>query len=463
MGSSLIGFFERVGLKKYFTPATSDSGDALLPRTRYNYKGNYSGNRIYDNSVVGACVNWMARTFPEAGLGVRRYDAETQQKVIVADHPFTQLMTRPNPFFSGRLLRMALATDFIVSGNAYLIKVRSATGAVVELWWAPSTTITPDTKQSDERGHFEGSSEKPFISGYSYDVGNAGQELSIPTEDVVHMRYGIDPDNTQLGRSPLASAYRELFTDDEGANFTASVLRNFGVPGVVLAPGDGIGAVSDAELEEIRDAWSNQFGSDNRGRLMVMRGKTEVTTLSWSPEQMNLRELRRIPEERVSAVLGVPAIVAGLGAGLDRSTYSNMAEAREMAWESGLIPIQRLIADDLSSQLLPDFDDDRMAEVFFDYSDVRVLQADATDLARRWRELVQGSIAKRSEARAALGLPTEDGDDVYLQPMNLIEIGGGAMSDSETIEKFRDVEAQIHTNGTLDDPEAVARALDDIG
>jgi phage portal protein BeeE len=194
-----------------------------------------------------------------------------------------------------------------------------------------------------------------------------------------------------------------------------------------------------------------------------MRGKTEVTTLSWSPEQMNLRELRRIPEERVSAVLGIPAIVAGLGAGLDRSTYSNMAEAREMAWESGLIPIQRLIADDLSSQLLPDFDDDKMAEVFFDYSDVRVLQADATDLARRWRELVQGSIAKRSEARAALGLPVEDGDDVYLQPMNLIEIGGGAMSDSETIEKFRDVEAQIHTNGTLDDPEAVARTLGDIG
>jgi hypothetical protein len=108
-----------------------------------------------------------------------------------------------------------------------------------------------------------------------------------------------------------------------------------------------------------------------------------------------------------------------------------MAEAREMAWESGLIPIQRLIADDLSSQLLPEFDDDKLAEVFFDYSEVRVLQADATDLARRWRELVHGSIAKRSEARAALGLSVDDADDVYLQPMNLLEVGPGA---SESIE-----------------------------
>lgn len=462
MGSGLIGFFERIGLKKYFTPTISDSGATLLPRTRYNYKGNYTGNRVYDNSVVGACVNWMARTFPEAGVGVRRFDNETQQKVVIGDHPMKVLIDRPNPYFSGRLLRMALATDFIVSGNAYLLKVRSASGAVVQLWWAPSSSISPNAKQSTNK-NFEPSSDQPFISGYTYDVGDAGQNLTIPVEDVVHMRYGIDPDNTQVGRSPLAAVFRELFTDDEGANFTASVLRNFGVPGVILAPGDGIGAVSDAELSEIRDAWNNQFGSDNRGRLMVMRGKTDVKTLSWSPEQMNLRELRRIPEERVSAVLGVPAIVAGLGAGLDRSTYANMAEAREMAWESGLIPIQRLIADDLTSQLLPEFDDDPLAEVFFDYSDVRVLQADATDLARRWRELVAGSIAKRSEARAALELPVEDSDDVYLMPMNLIEVGADGDTDAREVEKYMRIEPHTHPNGTLDDPEAVAEVMSDVG
>jgi HK97 family phage portal protein len=469
MGSRLIASlkdFWPFGVKKYFTPITDGDGSSLLPNTRYNYASNYNGNRVFDNSIVGACVNWMGRTFPEAGVGVRRYDAATQQNVVVGDHALRLLLQRPNPYFSGRLLRMAICTDFIVHGNAYLLKVRSANGNVVQLWWAPASTLSPDsTRNTDVRTGFTPTGEDKFISGYSYDVGNT--EITIPPEDVVHMRYGIDPDNTQLGRSPLQSVMREMFTDDEAANFSASLLRNMGVPGVVLAPGDGVGAVGDAELAQIKDKWNDQFGGDNRGRLMVMRGKTQVTTVSWSPEQMNLRELRRIPEERVSAVLGVPAIVAGLGAGLDRSTYANMAEAREMAWESGLIPIQRLIADDLSNQLLPEFDEDPTAEVFFDYTDVRVLQADATDLARRWRELVEGSIAKRSEARAALDLPVDDSDDVFLMPMNRIEVGpGGAdvpVAEDEKYDVVLPHDHEHHVNGQiLEDDAELQAALDNI-
>jgi HK97 family phage portal protein len=458
LGSNLIGFWEAIGLKRFFTPATTQDGlGSLLPQTKYNYESAYSTtSALLQSSAVGACVNWLARTFPEADLSVRRYDSATQQYVAEPDHALRVLLNRPNRYFSGRLLRMALATDFITNGNAYLIKVRSQTGAVVELWWAPAETMTP----RDARSEYDSSistTDDEFITHYEYGIGNQGG-LEVPVDDVVHFRYGINPEDTKLGRSPLASVFRELFTDDEAANFTASLLRNSAIPGVVLAPGEGVGAVSEEDLQSIKDRWADQFGSDNRGRLMVMRGATKVTTVSYSPSEMNLQQLRRIPEERVSAVLGVPAIVAGLGAGLDRSTYSNMAEAREQAWESGLIPVQSLIADDLSNQLLPDFDEDETAEVFFDYSQVRVLQADATDLARRWRELVEGSIAKRSEARAALDLPVQPGDDVYLLPLNKIEIGDGVTPLAEE-EKYEVVVNP--TNGVLDDPIEVAAALGD--
>ena len=52
---------------------------------------------------------------------------------------------------------------------------------------------------------------------------------------------GIDPNNTRKGLSPLASLYREIFTDDEAANMTASLMRNIGVPGVVLSPANTSG------------------------------------------------------------------------------------------------------------------------------------------------------------------------------------------------------------------------------
>jgi hypothetical protein len=86
----------------------------------------------------------------------------------------------------------------------------------------------------------------------------------------------------------------------------------------------------------------------------------------------------------VTAVLGIPAIVAGLGAGLDRSTFTNMAEAREAAYEAGLIPMQRILGEDIRFQLLADFGDDPFAFRFgFDLSKVRVLQEDLYRQAQR--------------------------------------------------------------------------------
>jgi hypothetical protein len=154
----------------------------------------------------------------------------------------------------------------------------------------------------------------------------------IAPEDVIHFRFGVDPDNIRLGLSPLASVLREVFTDDEGANFTSTLLRNMGVPGLLVAPSSDDAQPSDEDVKATKSYLSAMFTGDRRGEPLVMSAPTKIEQFGFSPEQLNLRELRRIPEERVSACLGVPAIVAGLGAGLDRSTYCLPADAR--VWTS---------------------------------------------------------------------------------------------------------------------------------
>jgi len=89
--------------------------------------------------------------------------------------------------------------------------------------------------------------------------------------------------------------------------------------------------------------------------------------------------LHRIPEERISAVLGVPAIVAGLGAGLENATYSNARELREMFTEQKLIPLWRADAAKLNTSLLPDFTRTRNAFIEFDITNVRALQEDENE------------------------------------------------------------------------------------
>jgi hypothetical protein len=146
----------------------------------------------------------------------------------------------------------------------------------------------------------------------------------------------------------------------------------------------------------------------------------EIDILSFSPEQMNLKSLRRIPEERICALLGWPAVVAGLGAGLDRSTYNNMDEARQQAYEQNIIPTQQAMADDLTTQLLPDFSTaPDMESVMFDLSQVRVLQDDQLKLYQRLDIGYRGGWLKRAEVRAEVGKPVLPEDDIYFNDMAL--------------------------------------------
>lgn len=378
-----------------------------LARSSYDYLKDVGDGT--GSSTVMAPLLWIARTFPEAPPMLwRQFDDGHEEPE--RRHPLLQLLQRPNAFYTGPSLWMATITDWNVDGNAYWLLLRDQVGIVRELWWMPSWMIEPK------------GDEETFVTHYEYKPGF--ETLRLRPDDVVHFRFGLDADDPRKGKSPLKSVLREVFTDDEAANFTASLLRNMGVPGLIVSP-DSDQAPSEEDVKATKAYIKASSAGDKRGETLVMSGKTKVQQFGFSPEQLLLKELRRIPEERVSAVLGVPAIVAGLGAGLDRSTFTNMGEAREMGYESNIIPSQRILAEDIRFQLLPNWEADPFVwRCGFDLSQVRVLQEDEHKLAQRLNVGVQGGWVKRAEARRAMGHPVagDGADDVYLIPLNVAEV-----------------------------------------
>lgn len=380
----------------------------LLPRTTYDYRAAIGGDGS-QNNIVQAVVRWIVRAFPEAPVVVVEQGPDGQRTVDWT-HPLPRLIERPNPYYSGVLLWYGTIADWALTANAYWLIVRGRGGRPEALWWAPSWSIEP---RSDD--------DRVFITHYEYRPA-PGVTLRLDPRDVVHFRDGMDPNNPRKGRSALTTLWREIFTDEEAANFTASLMRNLGVPGVVMIPQDLRVQVTEESAREIADRYRERFGGDNRGEPLVMSAPVDVKVLSFSPEQMTLRDLRRVPEERVTAIYGVAAVVVGLGAGLDRSTFQNFAEAREAAYEQNIIPTQRLIAADLTTQLLPQFDERPNVQVEFDLSRVRVLQGDWDALVDRHRTAVLAGFERVSEARRALGLPVDPRDEIYLRPLNMIEV-----------------------------------------
>lgn len=383
------------------------------------------------NSIVSACVQWIARTFPEAPPALWRLDENgirTRIQPFEQEGRLLQLLRFPTAgagggprgFYSGIALWMATLTSRVVDGNAYWLKVRSqgAFGAVTQLWYVPHWMMEPRWKDDGSE----------YIGWYDYKVN--GQTIPIPPRDVVHFRFGLDPDNTRKGRSPLHGVLREVFTDEEAARFTASLLKNMGVPGLVVSPATVSGAplrASQEDVEATKKRYKEQFGADRRGEPIVMSGPTKLEQFGFSPDQLSLAALRHLPEERVTAAIGIPAAVVGLGAGLQMTKVgATMVELVDLAWQSNLIPSQREIGEEIATQLLPDFGLDRPDREFgFDRTGVTVLQEDQGKAADRWSTLIRAGIAKRKEARAYFGLPIGPEDDVYLpQP----GVGGSSTS-----------------------------------
>lgn len=378
--------------------------------------GMFSGTRINYAQEVGdltqsrlimAAVNFLGRTLPEARLEVVRPKSDGTNK-LVTDHPVVNLFKRPNKYYTGSLLWKSLGLSWIISGNVFFYKVRNKMGEVIELWYLPHTSVEP---------RWEGEN---FIDYYAYAVD--GYEYKLKPEDVIHLRNGIDPNNTRMGLSDIASALREIYTDNEASNFSALLMKNNGVGPFAISPKNQLN-LTDPERKRMADAFQRKTSGDERGKPFISGESFEVIKTGFSPDELDLSKLRHLPEETIASLTGIPAIVLQFGAGLERATYSNYAEAKEAACESVVVPLWRYIEDEMNAQLMPDFDKTGKLETRFNLSEVRVLQEDENKLVARVGAGYRTGIMKRSEARSKIGLPVTPEDEVYFTEPKKMEEG----------------------------------------
>lgn len=384
-------------------------GLGLLARTRFDYRREVGD--CLDSSVVTAPVQWVARALPEATLAMGRKDKAGNIEPIPS-HKLLDLIQTPNPYYGDIALLMGTIFSFLISGNAYWVIVRNSYGQPVELWYVPHWMIEPAWTQDGGT----------FITNYLYKPGGGVEPMTLDFDDVVHFRHGIDPRNIRMGISPLDGVIREIFIDLESSNFVASLLRNMGVPSVVISPKGGAMAAPD-DIEATKAWFSQAFGGDNRGRPLVMGAPTDVTPYGFNPQQMNMSEGRDVAEERVCACLGIPAAVVGFGAGLQQTQVgATMEELRKLAWSNGVSSFARMLADEIQRSLVPQFGDATGVTVWFDTTDVTAMQEDEDKRVKRLLSELAGGAITVAEYREARGWVVDKSHNVFLRPLNLVEV-----------------------------------------
>lgn len=379
----------------FFGQSFWDNVFGRFANTNINYRAEVG--ELSNSSLIMTGVNWLGNALPEAALQICKPKSDGTNKIII-DHPMLKLFKRPNSFYTGGLLWKAFSLSWIIAGNVYFYKIRNKSGEVFEIWYLPHHLIEPRWTENN------------FIDYYAYKVD--GFEYQLKPADVIHFRNGIDPYNTRQGLSPVASALREIFTDNEASNFSALLMKNSGVGPFAITPKAQM-KLDEKERRRMADSFGRKTSGDERGKPFVSGEPFEIIKTGFNPDELDLSKLRNLPEERLAGLMGIPAIVLQFGAGLQRSTYANYAEARESAYEETVVPLWRYIEAELTHQLLIDFDRSEKLEAEFNTSKVRVLQDDENKLYIRVGTAYRNGFIKRSEARSKTGFPVEPEDEVY--------------------------------------------------
>lgn len=388
----------------------------LLPGSAgYDYEA--EAGPLWHNSAVAVCVGWIRKNFPEPRLTVEvRQGTEWVEN---PEHPFLESLAEPNPAYTDDVLWAASCLSIVVDGNAYWYKAK-APGGKVHYWYLPHWTVFPCWPADGSE----------FISHYEYRVD--GKTTVVPVDRIVHFRTGLDPFDERRGWSELKTCLREICTDNEANTYTVSILKNMGIVGLLITPESDTDEISPEDAEDLKRNFKSKTTGSRRGEPIVNTVPLKVTEVGATPEKLALDKIRRVPESRICAAIGLDPMVVGLSTGKEGRTFSNLGESNRHAYQNCLIPMQKGMAKDLQRQSRDLIKGPRVERLVWKYDEVEALREDQSELMKRIVVACGGPVMTVTEGRARVGLkptgdPEHDKVRAASEPNTAPAIGGNKM------------------------------------
>ncbi len=354
---------------------------------------------------VRTCVDFLSRNIAQLGLHVYRRVSDTDRERLT-DHPLAQVIRRPLPAqYKVTRYRMieALIGDLGVYFNAYLVKIR------VE--GAPAGLLRIPPQYMEVEGG---------LAPTKYTLSLSGFRREIDPNDLLHIR-GYNPENAIVGLSPLETLRRILAEEHAAGDYREHFWQNAArMHGVIHRPASapewspGARARFKAEFEAL------YAGGENSGKTAILEEGMEWKEASFNPQESEYLAGRKLTREECARAYHIPPPLVGI---LDHATFSNIQEQHKQLYQDTLGPWLRMIEEDLVLQLLPEFADTE--NVYVEFNIKEKLSGDFETRTRALQSAVGRPWMTANEARALENLPSMEGGDELVVPLNVL-IGGRA-------------------------------------
>jgi HK97 family phage portal protein len=333
------------------------------------------------------------------------------------NHKLVDLLRNPNKIFTGSQFWALFQKYKDLTGSAYILLESER-----EVFRPKNITamhlLRPDKVKPifNDDGTLKEVKYKKF----------SGEEITYGEKEIIYS-FRPDPLNPLEGISLLKAGARAIDTEQQIAEYHASILKNAGkVEGVFKFKTDRL---TPTQLKEIKESYEKELaGARKAGRPLFLGGDAEYERLGLTPDELSYLEAKKMALNDIVILTGVPKMLL---ASVDDVKFANADVSLRMFLSETIRPLLTELVDVLNKKLFPD--------------DIELGFVDPTpenkEEKRKDLETANNIHAlKINEYRKALGHdPIPEGDKIYA-PFNLMPLSEESPKADKSI-KTKDVKS----------------------
>lgn len=356
-------------------------------------------------------VDFLGRNIASLGLHLFERVSDTD-RARVTKHPLASLLGAPNPHTTRYRLMDSLVRDMGIYDRAYWLKLKGGGPAARQLVRLPPAKVRAIGKNW------------MYPEGFEFS-GGRGKKTFTP-DQVVFFR-GYSPDGDHSGVSPIESLRRVLAEEYEAGRMREQILRNGARASGYLERPVGSPKWSTEAADRFRAGWRAQYtgGGPEAGGTPILEDGMKFVSASQTSKELQYVETRKLTREEVAAAYFIPPTMVGV---MDSATFSNIREQHKHLYQDTLGPWLTMIAEELMLQLLPEFGD--TSGLYLEFNLGEKLRGSFEEQASQLQAATGGPWMTRNEARARNNMPSVDGGDELIVPLNVLTGGQASPQDS---------------------------------